>query len=118
MPCCHAVAAIKRHYDPVASFSVNDYVAHNLTIAAWQATYAMEMPPVEVVGLAPLDHLPCQAPVVLKKIRGRGRLRDGLNAGEQRAAGLNLPLPKRLHRCTRCRQEGHNSKSCRANRGS
>ena len=59
----------------------------------------------------------CRAPL-FKKPRGRPQTAR-MSAGKQRARTAHalgaLPdVPDRVQRCSRCRQEGHNIRNCRA----
>ena len=51
----HAVSVIQGYHDPADGLhrSVRDFVAYNLTILAFRATYAAPMPLVEILGLQP-----------------------------------------------------------------
>ena len=119
IPCGHAVAVIQTYRNPdgaQARRSARDFVAFNLTLAAFRATYdGPAMPPVEIATLAPQENEPCHAPL-FKKARGRPQTAR-LTAGEQRARlaaynGALENIPDRVQRCSRCREEGHNVTRC------
>ena len=119
VPCGHATAVIRGYHDPAGGLhrSVRDFVAHNLTVPAFRATYTAPMPLVEITGLQPRNDMLCRAPLV-KKARGRPQVAR-FTAGEQRARvaafnGALQNIPDRLQRCSRCHQEGHNILRCRA----
>jgi len=119
IPCGHAVAVIQGFHAPVEEppRSARDFVAYNLTIAAFKATYVEAMPPVDIMGLQPMDNFPCHPPL-FKKNRERPQT-NRLTAGEVRAStaawnGALQNVPDRVQRCSRCRQEGHNVARCRA----
>ena len=120
MPCGHAVAIIQNCRSPdgaQARRSNRDFVAYNLTLAAFRATHdGPIMPPVGIATLALHENEPCHAPL-FKKARGRPQTAR-LTAGEQRArlAAYNEALeniPDRVQCCSRCR-EGHNVTRCPA----
>ena len=121
IPCGHAVAVIQTYRSPdgaQARRSARDFVAFNLTLTAFRATYdGPVMPPVEIATLAPHENEPCHAPL-FKKARGRPQTAR-LTAGEQRARlaaynGMLENIPDRVQRCSRCREEGHNVTRCPA----
>ena len=72
VPCGHATAIIPGYRDPTGGprRSVRDFVAYNLTVPAFRATYAVPMPPIDIAGLQPRNDMLCRAPLI-KKARGR-----------------------------------------------
>ena len=119
VPCGHAIAVIQGYHDPAGGphRSIRDFVAYNLTVPAFRATYATPMPPVEIAGLQPRNDMLCRAPLI-KKARGRPQAAR-LASGEQRARvaafhGALQNIPDRIQHCSRCHQEGHNILRCQA----
>ena len=70
IPCGHAVAVIQNYRSPddaQARRSARDFVAYNLTLAAFRATYDDPvMPPVEIATLALHENEPCHVPLFKK----------------------------------------------------
>ena len=121
IPCGHAVAVIQTYRSPdgaQARRSAPDFVAFNLTLGAFRATYdGPVLPPVEIATLASHQNEPCHAPL-FKKARGRPQTAR-LTAGEQRARlaaynGVLENIPDLVQHCSRCREEGHNITRCPA----
>ena len=83
VPCGHAIAVTKGYHDPAGGLhhSVCDFVAYNLTVPAFRATYTAPMLLVEIAGLQPRNGMLCRAPL-FKKARGRPQVAR-LAAGER-----------------------------------
>jgi hypothetical protein len=46
--------------------SARDFVAYNLTVPAFRATYAAPMPPVDIGALQPRPEMRCRCPILKK----------------------------------------------------
>jgi hypothetical protein len=70
VPCGHAIAVIE--YKPAvtpeggARRPARDFVAYNLTVPAFRATYAAPMPPVDIGALQPRPEMRCRCPILKK----------------------------------------------------
>jgi len=57
----HAVAVIQGFRAPVEESprSARNFVTYNLAVAAFKATYVEAMPPVDIMGLQPMENFRC-----------------------------------------------------------
>ena len=66
VPCGHTPAVIQGYHGPSGGLhrSVRDFVAHNLKVTAFRATYTAPVPRVEITGLQPRNDILCRALLV------------------------------------------------------
>jgi hypothetical protein len=98
------IDAMALHHQVAISYQAAKKVKSS--VAAFKATYARVMPPVDITDLQPQEEFPCQPPR-FRKPRGRPQTKR-LTAGEMRARtatwrGALQDVPDRIQHCSRCK---------------
>jgi hypothetical protein len=99
--------------------TLETFLPASLSTATWAATYATNLPAVDIVGLVPTDE-ECNPPVT-RVPRGRPK-KERIRTEDARAPrgltrqDMRADAPSRehlVHRCGTCGEPGHNAQTCR-----